>query len=149
MGEIPSLLYLKEVVCFQNNNNIARDSARLTLNLLADFWDFPNGSFSELMRNNGAFVAAWRLIKPRRLYCNLRSPFEQNQHLFCAGRAMRKMLCRLLYHLWKIKVLMAHNPIAPFPTPLTELHADYFREFWQGNIKTLHTHIHTEQPPRE
>lgn len=63
---------------------------------------------------------------------------------FCAERAMRKMLCGLLYHLWKIKVLMAHNPIAPFPTPLTELHADYFREFWQGNIKTLHTHTHRE-----
>lgn len=37
-------------------------------------------------------------------------------------------------------MLMAHNPIAPFPTSLIELHADYFREFWQGNIKTLHTH---------
>lgn len=53
---------------------------------------------------------------------------------------MRKLLCHLLYHLWKIKVLIAHNPVAPFPTPLTELHADYFREFWQDNIKTLHTH---------
>lgn len=150
MGEIPSLLYLKQVVCFQNNN-IARDPALLTLNLLEDFWDFPNSSFSELMRNNGAFVAAWRLIKLRHLSCNLRRLFEENHHYFCAERATRQMLCHLLFHLWKIKVLMAYNPIAPFPTPLTELHTDYFREFWQGNIKTLHTHIHThtEQPQRE
>lgn len=120
MEEIPSLLYLKQVVCFQNNN-IARNPSLLTLNLLEDFWDFPSGSFSELMHNNGAFVVAWRLIKPRHLSRNLRFLFEENQHLYFSALREQWGRCSVVCYtifgklkcLWPIIQLRLSQPHLP------------------------------------